>query len=111
MPSGICVALCCKPAWWDGPGRETKSLLKAPSAQGDKHHKTEEKSSRAPTDDLTYSSALFPFLFLSFFPLHLKQWVGADELPGELRRDCEDGWLVSALGQHSTGREGKGNSL
>lgn len=98
MPSGICVALCCKPAWWDGPGRETESPLKAASAQGDKHHKTEAKRSRAPADDLTYSSALSPFLFLSLSPLNLKQWAGADELPSEPRRDCDDGWMVSAPG-------------
>lgn len=74
MPSGICIFPCCEHTWWGGPGRETESLPKAPSVQGDKHP-------RAPKDDLIYSSALPSFLFFSLFLLNLKERVKADEIP------------------------------
>jgi len=57
MPPGICIAPHCKGAQWDGPGRETKTLPKAASAQEDKHRKPEAKCPRAPKDDLIQSLA------------------------------------------------------
>lgn len=91
MPSGICTAPCCEPAWWDGVGRETRAPAQS-AFNTRKHHKPEAKRSRAPKADVIGLPALSPFLFLSLSPLSLKKWLKATEQQqSDVGRDCQQG--------------------